>query len=93
MAAYFIDLDGTVFYHGTNNPLPGAIDLLRSIRAGGHQLIFTTQRSDASSAQEALSEKGILGLFVTGVESPRILINDQGAKAINHPTDSAWKLP
>jgi ribonucleotide monophosphatase NagD (HAD superfamily) len=93
MAAYFIDLDGTIFKYGTNTPLPGAMEMLRGLKAGGHQLIFTTQRQEADSAKEALSREGITGLFITSVESPRIVINDQGAYAVNHPTDSPWKKP
>lgn len=93
MAAYFIDLDGTIFYFGTNEPLPNAIENLLALQAQGHQLIFTTQRGYAGDAKKVLQKFGVKGTMLTGIESPRIVVNDQGARAINRVTDTPWAPP
>ncbi len=93
MAAYFIDLDGTIFYFGTNEFLPNARENLLKLLAAGHQLIFTTLRGDAADVREILIRAGIDSLILTNIESPRIVINDDGAYAINHPSGAPWSLP
>jgi ribonucleotide monophosphatase NagD (HAD superfamily) len=92
VAAYFIDLDGTVFYFGTNTFLPNAAENLRKLRELGHQIIFTTYRGkyDAEGAMSVLAEAGLRCPILSNIESPRIVINDDGASAINHPTDAPW---
>ena len=93
MAAYFIDLDGTVFYFGTNTFLPNAADNLRRLAGDGNQVIFTTLRDaqGADEARQALESEGLGRCpIITGVESPRIVINDEGAKAVNHPRNAPW---
>lgn len=91
MAAFFVDLDGTTFYFGTNTPLPNALDNLRKAVNDGHQVIFTTLRTDISDAIKVLRAEGLDCMILTGVQSPRIVINDDGAQAVNHPTDAPWK--
>ncbi len=91
MAAFFIDLDGTTFYFGTDNFLPNARENLLKLIQEGHQIVFTTQRDDARSARSVLKKSGIDCVILTGVQSPRIVINDAGAHAINHVTDAPWK--
>jgi hydroxymethylpyrimidine pyrophosphatase-like HAD family hydrolase len=92
MAAYFVDIDGTVVYYGTNEPLPGALEKLRALKSMGHQIIFTTKRTTASDFRKLLKEYGLeQEIIMTGVDSPRIVINDHGAQAINHPTDAPWE--
>jgi hydroxymethylpyrimidine pyrophosphatase-like HAD family hydrolase len=91
MAAYFVDLDGTTFYFGTNTPLPNALENLRAALKAGHQIIFTTLRADVADIRKVLKKAGLDCMIVTGVQSPRIVINDDGAQAINHPTDAPWK--
>lgn len=93
MAAYFIDLDGTVFYHGTNNFLPNAAENLRRLRSFGNQIIFTTYRSryEVEDAIRVLAEAGLPFPILTEIESPRVVINDEGARAISHKTDAPWE--
>lgn len=90
MAAYFIDLDGTIFYFGTNEFLPNARENLLKLVADGNQLVFTTQRDDVADAKRTLKRAGLAGPILSGVQSPRIVINDAGAHAINHATDAPW---
>lgn len=91
MATYFVDLDGTTFHDGTNDPLPNAMECLRNLLAVGNQIVFTTKRADVRDAQKVLEDNGLGGpLVLSGLTSPRIVINDHGAKAINHPTDEPW---
>ena len=44
MAAFLIDLDGTVVKHGTNELLPGRIEQLVACVKAGHELIYLTRR-------------------------------------------------
>ncbi|TFH51153.1 MAG: hypothetical protein E4H01_00845 [Lysobacterales bacterium] len=92
MAAYFIDLDGTVFYYGTNKFLPNAAENLRKLLSLGNQIIFTTYRSrrDSEGAAQVLVGAGLRCPVLTDVASPRVVINDEGASAINHHTDAPW---
>ena len=92
MAAYFIDLDGTVFYYGTNKFLPNAAENLRELLSLGNQIIFTTHRSrrDSDGAVQVLVGAGLRCPILSNIESPRIVINDDGASAINHPKDAPW---
>lgn len=103
MAAFFVDLDGTIFKHGTNDPLPGAIDFLRSINKKGHQLFFTTRRGkefsghtvyDTAPTYSALrmlkSEYGIeYDDIIFNVVSPRVVVNDDGAYALSVETNNS----
>jgi len=101
MKAYFLDLDGTLFLHGTNELLPGARDLLDHIVKKGYQIIFTTFRGDKNFKNHPIySEKGALeGIrslkvsyeaILFNIESPRVVINDGGAVGIEHKTNEAW---
>lgn len=90
MAAFFVNLDGTTFYFGTNNFLPNARESLLRLLEDGHQIVFTTQRGDAVEARKVLKQAGLNGVILTGVQSPRVVINDAGAHAVNHKTDAPW---
>lgn len=101
MSTYFIDLDGTIFRHGTNLLLPGARELLDKIAAGGHQIVFTTLRGNKHfeghptySYEQAIEAVKSLGVnyvaLITDLDSPRIVINDGGADAINHSINGRW---
>jgi len=93
MAAYFVDLDGTLFEFGTNNFLPGTQDFLNFIKENEHQLILTTRRScewegnaifSIENTLKALKELDIeYHSILFGIDSPRIVINDDGCSAIN----------
>lgn len=92
MAAFLIDLDGTIFYWGTENLLPNVPEILKAWEARGDQIIFTTMRDEMWSQKAAEVLKEFLSDFriVTQVDSPRIVINDDGAVAINHQRDNPW---
>ena len=101
MAAYFIDLDGTIFKHGTNDLLPGAQELLDAIVKKGGQIIFTTYRGDKNFPGHRIysREKAMEGIrclrvpyvdVLFDIDSPRIVINDGGAYAVNHESNSGW---
>ena len=90
MAAYFVDLDGTTFLFGTNEFLPNARENLLALKRAGHQIIFTTLRDDAADVRKVLKRAGLSAMIITGVQSPRVVINDDGAYAANHQTDAPW---
>lgn len=96
MAAALIDLDGTTFLWSTETFLPGAYAELQRFQQAGNQLIFVTQRDsenwkDPLSRVELFLKRVFPGCTVIfGVSSPRILINDAGAIAINHPQNAPW---
>ncbi len=91
MAALFVDLDGTLFQYGTNRPNAGWVEAMHEAQRNGHQLIFTTKRESQNSVQRALAAQGLKGFVITNVDSPRVLFNDEGAFAVNHETDDAWR--
>ena len=93
MGAYFVDIDGTLFKHGTNEFLPGTEEFLEQIEEGGHQLILVTSRGqefeshpifDPTKTLEVLKRMGIkYDHILFGIQSPRTVINDEGSFAIN----------
>lgn len=99
MAAYFIDLDGTLLVHGENHPLEGAVEAVKRIRAAGHQVIITTKRglhSGEGRKQDTIAALKRHGFeyddILFGITSPRIVVNDRGCATIQHPKDDAWKI-
>lgn len=95
MAAAFVDLDGTAFSWGTNTFLKGAYEELRRFYDAGNEIIFVTQRDGhwlrpLNETQNYLAELFPSCRIIFGVTSHRLMLNDAGAAAINHPRDSAW---
>ncbi len=95
MAAIILDLDGTTFKWGTNIFLTGAQERIQKLYDDGNQLIFVTRRDQGRWNLVADPELLLKSLFpnclvLFGIQSPRIVINDEGAMAINHPRDAAW---
>lgn len=101
MGAIFIDLDGTIFKHGTNDPLPGAVKFLERIVEEGHQIIFTTRRGDLEFKGHPIysedgARTGVRSLripYVTilyNISSPRMVVNDDGVYAWRHQTNLEW---
>lgn len=93
MAAIISDLDGSAFTWGTNTFVPGAYERLRKFYDDGNEIIFVTQRDPVWSI--ASPEAYLKSLFpnctvLFGISSPRILINDAGAFAVNHPKNDPW---
>lgn len=98
MATAIVDLDGTIFQHGTNGYLPGARERLRAFQDAGHQIIFITNRKEwypgglGSRGLKKFLQKDFPGCgLIMEVSSPRVLINDQGAIAINHKTNAPFR--
>jgi hypothetical protein len=104
MAAYFIDLDGTVFHFHTCDWLPGMKARLERLFAEGHQIIFISMRDsfrDAGtpySVQATLDALATLHIlhapcFLQNIQSPRILVDDTAPTAVevttNDPTNSS----
>lgn len=93
MATYFIDIDGTLTYEGTNQFLPQADLFLKMLAMRGHQVVLTTARPRIGSADLIRRVRELVdddATVIFGVSSPRILINNEGAHAIKHKTDSDW---
>jgi hypothetical protein len=92
MATYFIDLDGTFFKFGTQDPLPDAPEAIRQLEEKGHKIVWATMRvmSDQKLGYTAtirrFRELGIKSeTIVWECPSPRVVVNDDGARAVNHP--------
>lgn len=103
MAAYFIDLDGTILQHSTQIPLPGALEYLNQLYRDGHQIIFTTWRGNdvfgknhpTYSQDVTLKTLKDLGIvyhdILFGIESPRVVVNDDGCHAVNRKSNQPWE--
>lgn len=102
MSVYFIDLDGTLFKHSTQELLPGAAELLSKIKSEGHQIVLTTRRGDKEWGEDhpIYSKKATyqaLRLYrikydeiIFDLSSPRIVVNDDGAFGHNHVGNEPW---
>lgn len=94
MATFFLDLDGVIFKHGTMELNENALSFLRNLKENKHQIVITTARKEFNNNVPSLAlDHTIKALEALGVEydsiigdlsSPRIVINDEGAFAINH---------
>jgi len=97
---YFFDLDGTLFKHGTTEPLPGALDTLQHLIEYGFRIIFMTHRGDAEFAghpvfgeaatREMLKQHGLDShTVIFDVQSPRTFVDDSKMvlvrRALNEP--------
>ena len=96
MSAFLIDLDGTFFYHGTNDVTPGGMDIVNDVKRNGDKLYFITARKEDNepphlnleATRAALNLLSIdYELIVGNMPSPRVLVNDEGAVAANVSTD------
>ena len=87
MAAFFVDLDGTLFNFGTNDFASNAQEFLSWIKDNNHQLILTTYRGgddfknhpifDKDKTLKALKELDVeYDHILFSIVSPRIVIND-----------------
>lgn len=94
MAAIISDLDGTVFEWGTSEFLPGVYERLKAWIDDGNQIIFVTRREadwpNAAALEQFLYDAFPGCMVIFGVSSPRIVINDEGAGAINHKKNGPW---
>lgn len=98
---YFIDIDGTLVEHGTNELLPGALELLKQIKDSSGRVVFVTRRSNeefdadpnysADSAVELLRSIGMEDApLLYGYGSPRVIIDDEEVRVIKHWANDTW---
>jgi hypothetical protein len=100
---YFVDIDGTIVRHGTNEFLPGALDWLQGLCAAGSDIVFTTRRGCEFVGHPIYSEQGLSlllnDLYIRGIKwhsvvknigSPRVIVNDEECSAIRRETNQAW---
>lgn len=106
MTTYFLDLDGTVFFRGTNKFTPGTEQWLKDIRSAGHKIIIVTRRGDEEffghpifskqSTLQVLRELDIeYDQIVFDVRNPRVIIDDEACEAHRIERDSGadkWKI-
>ena len=98
MATFLLDLDGVIFKHSSMEFNEGALNYLKKIKSEGHSIVFTTARKSSNNNIPSLQlDLTIHKLHDAGVEfdsivgnlsSPRVVINDDGAFAINHDRNS-----
>lgn len=95
MSCFIIDLDGTTFHWGTDTFLPNAEEKLKVIHDKGHQIIFVTARESMTKesvyTQRLLKDKFPKCQIIFEISSPRIVINDEGAYAVNNKKDWSWE--
>ncbi len=94
MATHLIDIDGTIFKRGTNEPLPGALEMLKEMKKRGDQIIFTTLRGPNYARDSVLYDKSTIKALadhkieydhiIFELSSPRVVWNDDGAFAVRH---------
>ena len=100
ITAYLVDLDSTFFLYGTNELAPGSHELAEKIKAEGGQLFCATARKknnpaealNIESTQNALKQLKIdYEAIIEDCESPRVLINDEGAFSFNVITNKGLR--
>lgn len=89
MATYFFDIDGVIFRYGSNQVLENSQKKLAKLKQQGNTIILTTARKpkdnqppqlNIENTIKALKDQGIpFDQIIHDVESPRIIINDEGA--------------
>ena len=99
---FFIDLDGTIFKHGTDELLPGAREFLDMLDELQYGKIFVTRRGDEewgpddpryseAVTRAALKKHGLDDtLLVLNVRSPRFLVDDSPIDVLLRETDSGF---
>ena len=98
VATFFLDLDGVIFKHGTMEVNENALKFLNKIKKDGHQIVFTTARKKINNNVPSLALDFTIKVLkdleiqydsiLGDISSPRIVINDEGAFAVNHKTNS-----
>lgn len=97
----FVDIDGTLINAPNEEPLPFAVEKINKAYDDGYMIVVTTMRGTGYTNESRLSCPETLRLLKTiglkyheiiwNCPSPRIIINDEGAVAINHPCNSSWE--
>lgn len=99
-AAFFIDVDGTIIRWKDEQPIPSAVATINKWHDEGHVIVLTTMRGDNWPEDSRFHKENSLKLFkeiglkydeiIWDCPSPRIVINDDGVGAIDHPRDADW---
>ncbi len=100
-ATFFIDIDGTIIRWSDRKPAENAVETVNAWYEAGHRIVLTTYRGDVIgqdqprfSVANTIKELENIGLkyhdILFDCPSPRIVINDGGAGAIEHTTDAPW---
>ena len=99
MATFFLDLDGVIFKHSTMEFNEGALAYLKRIKEAGHHIVFTTARKSANNnipalqldlTTQKLREAGVeFDSIVGDLSSPRVVVNDDGAFAVDHERNTS----
>lgn len=80
MKTIFIDIDGTIFKHGTNLILPGVKEKFQQWLREDCKIIITTGRKESlrQQTEEDLKARGVVyDLLIMGLpRGPRVVIND-----------------
>ena len=98
MATFLIDLDRVISKHSTMEFNDEALSYLKKIKDEGHNLVFTTARKAANNnipllqldlSIAKLNDSGIeFDSIVGDLSSPRVVVTDDGAFAIDHARNS-----
>ncbi len=103
LATFFIDIDGTIIRWSDNKPIESAVKTINAWYDAGHRIVITTYRGNRISdgpdcrfsEENTIKELEKIGLkyhdILFDCPSPRIVINDTGAAAIEHPVDTEWE--
>lgn len=102
-ATFLIDIDGTIIRWSDDQPVENAVETINKWYDDGHRIVLVTNRGphlgddvpDRFKERETLRKLYEIGLkyheIVWDCPSPRIVINDEGAAAIDHPQDKRWE--
>lgn len=104
LATFFIDIDGTIIRWSDGKPIESAVNTINAWYDDGHHIVITTYRGDRISGnshngrfgkKNTIKELETIGLkyheILFDCPSPRIVINDTGVAAIEHPVDTEWE--
>ena len=99
MTAHIFDIDGTIVHYHTHEWLPGAKKMIRQLAERGDQIIFVTMRGpqDEGTAwsiektRSLLDELGVKYRVLFGVQSPRIIYDDNPCEVISREFNQEWK--
>lgn len=102
MAVHFFDLDGTLVHHGTNDPLPGAVEMLRKLKDAGDRIIIVTRRGSEFAPVSCYSYRSIDGAIIAlglpentisipDCGSPRIIYDDAECSNVKRDTNQGWE--
>ena len=98
---FFIDIDGTII-RWNGEPIESAVTTIHAWYDAGHRIVITTYRGTRIARESnprfgvtnTIEELKKIGLkyhdILFDCPSPRVVINDTGAGAIEHPQDAEW---